>query len=103
MSRHTKHTTIQNEFWTCDFCGKRPREGVCSGCGLDVCDECCITWFNDPWDDDDNGDYPPVACEFCHAKVAAFAERVAAIRDEADRKIEAIKAEWKAACVRNNE
>lgn len=96
---HSEHVKSERKFVTCDFCEKRlERHKRCPGCKKDVCPNCGVWWFLDPFSGDNNGDYPPLVCEECDCKAKKYAPHAIEIQQEADEKVAAIHAEWLRAC-----
>lgn len=97
---HSQERSVKEEYVTCDFCQKKlHRYKKCPGCGKDVC-PACGTWQDyDPWTGDTTGDYPPLMCDGCIAKLRPFAEQASTIRSEADDKIQLLRSEWQRLCV----
>ena len=97
---HRETVTNKRKFVTCDFCHKQlERHKQCPGCGKDVCPQCGHWWMSDPWTGDDNGDYPPLACERCNTLARQVAPEAIEIQQDADEKIDEIKAKWKRDCL----
>ena len=99
--RHTETvpTTKTIVTITCDVCQiPERRTQPCPGCGIDICSDCGTWWRFNPWDGTDYGDYQPIVCKPCNAKAHPFARQAAAILEEADQKIEALRKQWEEAC-----
>ena len=83
----------------CDFCEEQAKWlRRCPGCNGEICSECGVVWFNDPFDGDDNGDRPQIACHPCDELAVEYGVKTKAIIAESEQRVDAIKAEWKAKC-----
>lgn len=90
-------STIAVEY--CDKCGKASKWiRECPGCNCEICSECGVSWFYDPFDGENNGDYRPLACKPCSKLAVEYGVKTLAIIAESEQRVDAIRADWKAAC-----
>lgn len=100
--KHSETVSVTQQFQTCDFCEKRlDQHKRCQGCNKDVCRNCCVNWTIDPWSGEDTGDYPPVVCKQCNAKVESFSIEAKKLTVEFHTNIDALYDKWKKKCTTN--
>lgn len=96
---HSESVTEKREYVTCDKCGTRiTRQRKCPGCKIDICEKCGVWWYQDPFDGNDYGDYPPLACLSCDEMAKPYGVGAKRLVEECDAKVEALKADWLREC-----
>lgn len=99
MIRHEEQPSKTVAVHYCDVCDK-PSKFLrrCPGCNGDICLECGVVWFDDPFDGEGNGVWTQRACNPCNKLAVEYGVKTKAIIAESEQRVEAIKAEWKAKC-----
>jgi len=99
MATRTKSVTVTKNVVSvhCDVCGASMGRGghTCCGCDKDICDDCKIVWFLDPFWDHDNGDYPEHACPDCHEAMKSYSVAAQEATEVYERTIMELYDNWK--------